>query len=148
MTHSPLAGPINVLGRILLTAIFFLSAVGNKIPNFQGTAASMADAGVPLPSLMLVGAIVFLIAGSLSIIVGYRARIGAALLAVFLLLATYFFHDFWTLEGEQAQQQTIQFMKNLALLGAMLMIMARGAGPWSLDERRESAVIDRTRDGG
>ena len=55
----------------------------------------MAAEGVPAPQFMLAGAIVFLIAGSLSVILGYKARIGAALLLVFLVLATYYFHDFW-----------------------------------------------------
>ena len=85
---------------------------------------------------MLVGAIVFLIAGSISVITGFKARIGAALLLVFLLLATYYFHDFWTLDEPQAQQeQMIQFMKNLALMGAMLLIIANGSGPMSMDAR-------------
>ena len=56
----------------------------------------MDKAGIPAPQFMLVGAIVFLIAGSLSIIIGYKARFGAVLLLVFLVLATYYFHHFWT----------------------------------------------------
>jgi putative oxidoreductase len=85
---------------------------------------------------MLVGAIVFLIAGSLSVIVGYQARIGAGLLLVFLLLATYYFHHFWTIDDAQAkQQQLIEFMKNLSMMGAMLLVIANGSGPMSLDGR-------------
>jgi putative oxidoreductase len=88
---------------------------------------------------MLAGAIVFLIAGSLSVILGFKTRIGAGLLLVFLVLATYFFHDFWTLEDAQAQQaQMIQFMKNLALMGTMLFLMANGPGQMSLDQRKKS----------
>ena len=76
------------------------------------------DKGVPMPKVMLAGAIVFLIAGSLSIIVGYKARIGASLLLIFLVLATYFFHDFWMFEdAAEKQQQMIAFMKNLSLIG-------------------------------
>ena len=61
----------------------------------------------------------------------------AALLLVFLVAATYFFHDFWTFDDPaERQQQTIQFMKNASLVGAMLFIMANGAGAWSLDGRR------------
>ena len=132
-----LQGIVAVLGRILLCTIFLMSAVGNKIPNFQAVAGYMAKEGVPAPQVMLAGAIVFLIAGSLSIILGYRARIGAALLLVFLVLATYYFHDFWTLSDPQAEQeQMIQFMKNLGLMGAMLLVIANGTGPMSLDGRR------------
>jgi putative oxidoreductase len=132
-----LQGVLAVLGRVLLCTIFVLSTAGNKIPHFQAVAGSMASEGVPAPQLMLVGAIVFLIAGSLSVILGYRARIGAALLLVFLVLATYFFHDFWTVSDPQAQQeQMIQFLKNLGLMGAMLLVIANGTGPLSLDERK------------
>jgi putative oxidoreductase len=124
---------VALAGRILLSAIFLLSAVGNKIPKFDDVAGYMAAEGVPAPKVMLVGAIVFLIAGSLSLIAGCYARIGALLLLVFLILATFYFHDFWTLEGEAQQEQMIQAMKNAALMGAMLLIIANGPGPLSLD---------------
>ncbi|MCA9261682.1 MAG: DoxX family protein, partial [Planctomycetales bacterium] len=67
----------SVLGRIMVAMIFLMSAVGNKIPNFGSVAEYMASVGVPAPKLMLAGAIVFLIVGSLSLIVGYRIQIGA-----------------------------------------------------------------------
>ena len=147
---NPLLGPINLLGRIMLATIFFMSAVGNKIPQFNNVAGYMASEGVPAPKLMLAGAIVFLLAGSLSIILGFKARLGSTLLLIFLVLATYFFHDFWTIsedvmwvlslnaEVKQPVQQVemISFMKNLALMGAMLFIIANGSGPLSLDNRQ------------
>lgn len=129
-------GLLSVSGRVLLAAIFFLSAVGNKIPNFNAIAGSMASEGVPAPQVLLAGAIAFLIAGSASLVLGFRPRIGAGLLAAFLVLATYYFHDFWNIPAENAQQiqeQTIQFMKNTALIGAMLLVMANGVGVWTLD---------------
>ncbi len=136
MNNIPVQGISTVLGRIMIATIFLMSAVGNKIPNFNKVAGYMASEGVPIPQVMLVGAIVFLIAGSLSIIFGFRARIGAALLLVFLALATYFFHDFWTIENTQAKQdQIIQFMKNLALMGTMVFLMTNGSGRMSLDNR-------------
>src|SRR4029079_552757 len=81
---------------------------------------------------MLVGAIAFLIVGSLSVLLGFKARLGAALLLTFLVLATYYFHPFWKLEGQAQQEQMIQFMKNLSMMGAMLFVMANGSGPMSL----------------
>ena len=108
-----LQGIVALLGRILLCTIFLLAAVGNKIPNFQAVSGAMAKEGVPAPQVLLAGAIVFLV------------------------LATYYFHDFWTLSDPQAQQeQMIQFLKNLGLMGAMLLIIANGTGPLSLDGRR------------
>ena len=130
--NTPLQGPLSLAGRVLLCAIFLLSAVGNKIPQFEAVKGYMASQGVPMPALALIGAIVFLICGSLAVISGYQARFGAGLLAVFLVLATYYFHDFWTFTEPQArQEQTIQFMKNAGLLGAMLFVIANGPGAWS-----------------
>ncbi len=120
----------------MLSAIFLLAAVGNKIPNFNQVAGVMSDVGIPAPKLMLVGAIVFLIAGSFSIILGYKSRIGATLLLIFLILATYYFHHFWNIsDPKQQQEQMIEFLKNLGLMGAMLLIIANGTGPLSLDNR-------------
>lgn len=132
-------GIVAVIGRVMLCTIFFMAAVGNKIPHFNDVAGVMAKVGIPAPQLMLVGAIVFLIAGSVSVIVGFHSRIGASLLLVFLILATYYFHAFWKLSDPQAQQeQMIQFMKNLGLMGAMVLIIANGTGPLSLDSYERS----------
>ncbi len=125
----------SLLARIMIATIFLMSAVGNKIPQFNSVAGYMAAEGVPLPQLSLVGAIIFLIVGSLSVIAGFKIRIGAALLLVFLVLATYFFHDFWTFEGQEQQMQMIQFMKNLSLMGTMVFLMANGAGQLSVDAK-------------
>lgn len=131
----------SLLGRLMIVGIFLMSAVGNKIPNFGGVADYMAAEGVPLPRLMLAGAIAFLLAGSISIITGYFARIGAGLLLVFLILATYFFHDFWMFEGEARQQQMIQFLKNVSLMGAMVFLIANGPGQMSMGNRKESNAL-------
>jgi putative oxidoreductase len=128
-----LRGPLTVAGRVLLCTIFLMAAVGNKIPNFSDVAKIMESAGVPAPQFLLAGAIVFLVVGSLSVIVGYKARVGAALLFTFLVLASYYFHAFWKVEGQAQQEQMIHFMKNLSMMGAMLFIMANGSGPMSLD---------------
>lgn len=149
MTTHPLQGISTLAGRTLLALIFLMSAAGNKIPHFNDVVGYMTAEGVPMPRLMLVGAIVFLLAGSLSIILGFKARLGATLLLIFLILATYYFHDFWTWPPEALwvlsvnedvkmpvqQIEMISFMKNLALMGAMLFVMANGPGPWSLDDR-------------
>src|SRR6266478_6533687 len=138
-------GPLTVLGRLLLCTIFFMAAVGNKIPHFSQVAKVMGDVGMPAPQFMLVGAIVFLIAGSLSVIAGYKARFGAVLLLTFLVLASYYFHPFWSLEGQAQQEQMIQFMKNLSMMGAMLFVMANGSGPLSVDSwlrKRATAPTD------
>ena len=133
---SPVASAVGILGRVLLCTIFLLSTLGNKIPHFHDVADTMASVGIPSPQFMLLGAIGFLLLGSTSVILGYKARLGATLLLAFLVLATYYFHAFWTLEGQQQQAQMIEFLKNLSMMGALLMIVANGPGAGSLDARR------------
>jgi len=81
-----------------------------------------------------------LILGGLSIVLGYKARLGALLLLVFLGAATYYFHDFRKAAPEDQQREMIQFMKNLALMGTMVFFLANGTGPWSLDNRRAASA--------
>ncbi len=133
----PLQALLTVLARVMLAMIFLMSAVGNKIPNFNSVVEYMRSEGVPAPPIALGGAILFLVVGSLSLLLGFKARIGALLLLIFLILATYYFHDFWTFEDEgEKQLQMIQFMKNVALMGAMVFIVANGPGPLSLSRSR------------
>ena len=127
-------GALSLVARLLLAAIFVVSAVANKIPQFQATAAYMASEGVPNPKFALFGAIGLLLLGGLSVVLGAWTRIGAAFLLAFLLAATYYFHDFWTFaDAGQRQLQTIQFMKNMSIAGGLLAIIAFGGGPWSID---------------
>jgi putative oxidoreductase len=131
-------GLVSLVGRLLLGGIFFAAAVMNHIPHFSSVTDYMKAEGVPAPQIMHVGAIAFLLLGSISLIVGYKARWGAAMLAVFLVLASYYIHDFWTVaDAAQAQQQQVHFMKNMAMLGGMLFILANGAGAWSIDGCRK-----------
>jgi len=143
---NALRGLFSLLARLMIAAIFLLSAVAGKIMNFSGTVEKMAAEGVPSPTILLGGAIAFLILGSLSIVLGYKGRFGAFLLLCFLAAATYYFHDVWKLPPDTppaAQQgEVIAFMKNLALMGTMLFLMANGTGPWSLDNRGKTAAKD------
>lgn len=137
-------GFCSLVGRVALCAIFLTSAVFNKIPRFGETVDQMAAVGIPQPKVMLVGAIVFLLVGSLFVITGYAARWGSLLLLIFLVAATYYFHPFWKFgpEDPQHQPQMIQFMKNLAIGGALLMILANGAGKWSWRSRADEDEED------
>ena len=121
-TFQNLAAPV---GRILISLIFISSGIG-KITGYAGTQAYMESVGVPGMLLPLVIAVELL--GGLAIILGWHTRLAAFLLAGFCLLSGFIFHGNF---GDQAQY--IQFMKNLALTGAFLMIVSHGAGPWSID---------------
>jgi len=131
---NALTPALTILGRVLLTTIF-LAAAFNKITNFGGVQGYMASKGMPLTALFLAGAIVFLLVGGLSVLLGYRARIGALLLIIFLIPATLIFHNFWATAPEAAQGEMLNFMKNLGLLGGLLHIAVNGSGPGSLDSR-------------
>jgi putative oxidoreductase len=120
------------LGRVLFTLIFIVSA-----PHLiSGAAVGAArQHGVPLPSLAVPVAGILALVGGLSLAVGYRGRIGAWLLVLFLVPVTMFMHAFW---GESnpatVQAQQIEFLKNVALAGAALFFAYFGAGPVSVDE--------------
>ncbi|HSE02460.1 MAG TPA: DoxX family protein [Burkholderiales bacterium] len=127
-----------VVGRIMITPLFLMSGYG-KITGFAGTAANMGNAGLPFPEFLLVGAIAFELAGGLMVLLGWRARFGALLLAVFTIAATLVFHNFWAVEAAQFRGQLSQFMKNLAILGGLVYIMVAGSGPFSLGKEGKSA---------
>ena len=116
-------------GRVLISLIFVTSGF-NKLVNFAGTQAYMESSGVPGMLLPLVIAVELL--GGLAVILGWHTRIAAFLLAGFSLLSAVLFHANF---GDQMQM--IMFMKNLGLAGGFLMMVALGAGPYSLDGSRE-----------
>ena len=123
-----------VVGRILLALIFLMSGI-NKVLNWEGTEGYMASVGMPMVTLFLIGAVVLEIGGSLSVIAGFKARWGALALIVFTIPTTFIFHAYWAVDPAQMQIQQIMFMKNLAMVGGLLIIMAFGAGPVSVDAR-------------
>jgi len=117
-----------LIGRILVVLIFLKSGAG-KIDNFGGTAQYMASHGIaPYTNFFLVGAIFCELAGSITLILGYYARFGAMLLLIFLIPTTLIFHSNF---GDQIQM--IMFMKNVSMFGGLLVLLAVGAGRFSLD---------------
>ncbi len=109
-------------GRILLSLIFILSAVG-KLADLSGTAAFMRAPGMPAGWLFLPGAIVLELGGGLAILTGYGARLGVIALIIFLIPATLIFHPFWQVSGMERTGQMINFMKNLAIMGGLLIVV-------------------------
>jgi putative oxidoreductase len=125
-------GPL--VGRVLIALIFLISGIG-KLTGFAGTAGYIASKGLPMPEVLAAIAVVVEIGAAAMIILGWKARLGALALLVFLIPVTLVFHPFWAVPAEQMQLQRIMFMKNLAIMGAMLYIMAYGSGRYSLDKR-------------
>lgn len=121
-------------GRILLSLIFVMSGL-SKVGGWNDTAGYMASKGMPLIPVFLVGAILVEVLGGLSVLLGFKAKLGAVALAVFLIPATLTFHNFWAYQGMEQQVQMSMFMKNLAIMGGLLLVIGFGAGPLSLDAR-------------
>jgi len=101
---------------------------------------------MPNPEIMYLGAVPFLLVGAVGVLLGYRARFGAFLLIVFLVLVTWYFHAFWKRPEAEQQTEIIPFLHNLGLFGAFLMILSNGAGPGSLDGRAETGSSGRPDD--
>ena len=118
-----------LLGRLGIAAIFLLSGF-SKLTAPGGTIGYIASAGLPLPTLGLVLAILVELVGGVLLVIGYRTRLVAAALAAFTIVAAIFFH---TALGDQ--NQFIHFFKNLAIAGGLLQVVAFGAGRFSIDNR-------------
>ncbi len=121
-----------LVGRMLLALIFVVSGFG-KIGNFADTAGALASKGLPLPEVGVVLAIAVELGGGLMLVFGWKARWAALALAVFTIFASIFFHNFWTMTGEEVLTNQIMFFKNLAMIGGMLMVWAFGPGRYSVD---------------
>lgn len=127
------SGAIAFLGRLLFVLIFLMSGFTHFAKQTIGFAASQ---GVPLASIIVPASGLLACFGGLSILLGYRAKLGAWLIVIFLIGVTPM-HKFWGMTDPMMQQmQMVMFMKNLAMLGGALLITQLGAGPWSLDNRK------------
>ncbi|MBS4046362.1 MAG: DoxX family protein [Alphaproteobacteria bacterium] len=126
-------GPL--LGRILI-ALLFIPAGINKITGFSGTVGYIASKGLPLPQVAAAGTIVVEVVVGLALLVGFKARYAALILAAFTVAASVLFHNFWAMPEAQKMMQQLMFTKNFAIVGGLLFIAAFGAGPLSVDNRR------------
>ncbi|MDT4855219.1 Inner membrane protein YqjF [compost metagenome] len=93
--------------------------------------------GMPLPTVGVAVALVIELLGGLALLVGLGTRWAALALAVFTLVASFFFHAYWSLPAEQQMMQQLMFFKNVAITGGLLAFVAFGAGAFSLDARRK-----------
>ena len=134
---TTLQNPLALVGRLLL-ALLFLPAGIMKIGGFAGTAGYIGSKGLPLPELGAMIAIIVEVGAGLALIAGFKTRVAALALAVFTLVATFVFHNFWGVPADQAMMQQLMFYKNIAVVGGLLVLAAHGAGAWSVDARRNA----------
>lgn len=121
------------LGRALIAAIFLQSGI-DKLFNFDKTVQLMLSKAMPAPELLLMPSIVILLAGGAMLLVGWKVRWAALGLIIFMIPATLVFHSFWTYPEAQFINQFHHFFKNLAIIGALFILMGAGPDGMRLDE--------------
>lgn len=132
---TSLQNPLSLAGRALL-ALLFIPAGFTKIGGFAGTVGYIASKGVPLPELAAAAAVGIELGLGILLLIGFQARWAALGIALFTVVITFIFHNFWAVPAEMMMQQQQAFFKNIAVVGGLLMIAAWGPGAWSLDGKR------------
>jgi putative oxidoreductase len=134
------AGPIRVvprsgsafIGRVLISSICLVSGIA-KLTNPVETAGYMTSVGIPASDVLVYVAGIAEILGALAILLGFVARLGALGLILYLIPTTLLFHDFWNFSGAEQKTQLVNFLKNLAILGGLCLLLSYGAGRYSID---------------
>nr|WP_256381145.1 DoxX family protein [Myxosarcina sp. GI1] len=118
---------VALAARVCLCLIFLKAGISHLL-GFGQTVAMMAGNGLPIPNVLLAFTVIFQILGGLSLLLGYQVRIGSILLIIFLIPATLVFHN-----PIADPSQLNDFLKNIGLIGGLLMVIAVGAGALSID---------------
>jgi putative oxidoreductase len=134
--NNSLQDTLALVGRMLLAWLFVPAGFG-KIAGFSGAVGYATSVGLPLPEVGVAVGLLIELVGGLMLLVGFMTRPAAVLLAFFTLVASFFFHAYWSLPADQAMMQQLMFNKNLAISGGLLAFAAFGAGRWSLDAKRQ-----------
>ena len=129
--------PLSLMGRILL-ALLFVPSGFSKIGGFAGTVGYIASKGVPLPQLAA-AAIGIKLGLGLLLLIGCQTHWAALGIALFTVVITFIFHNFWAVPAEQVMAQQQNFFKNMAAVGGLLTVAAWGAGAWSVDGNQRVA---------
>jgi putative oxidoreductase len=131
---TPAQDTMALVGRILL-AWLFVPAGWAKIAGHAGTAGYIASKGLPMPEVLAWLAVLVELGLGLALLVGFKARWAALGLAIFVVVITPIFHNFWAMPEAQQMMQKQAFWKNMAVLGGLLMVAAFGPGRFSIDGR-------------
>ncbi|PSB08555.1 DoxX family protein [Pleurocapsa sp. CCALA 161] len=123
---------IALAARICLCLIFFKAGISH-ITAFSGLVETISSQGLPLPSLLAAGTVFFQLLGSVSLLLGYQTKIGSILLIIFLIPASLLFHN-----PLADPSQINDFLKNIGLIGGLLMVIYAGAGALSVDGQKNS----------
>lgn len=122
----------DLLGRICIALIFVFEAI-DSILFFDNTKRTMLEYGVTWkPDFLLVGVIIFLILGAIMVLIGYYANVGAILLLLYWLPFTLIVYSFWNDPQPQQRLNALYFMRNIAVCGGLLLLIANGSGKYSV----------------
>ena len=128
-----------LLARILLIPLYYYSGVG-KVMNFEGTLTKMPGGDSIIGTVLLSGAVVVELGVATAILIGLWPRLAALVMIAYTIAATLMFHQFWASPPAAVVGQTLNFLKNLGIIGGFALIAAYGAGSYSvqakLDARR------------
>lgn len=132
--NSTMTDGLALIGRVLLAWLFLVSGF-DKIGAFAPTAGAIASKGLPMAEVLAAATIALEVAGGLLLVIGFKVRWVAAAFAAFTLFATFLFHAYWAMPEAQQFVQKLMFLKNLAIVGGLLFVVAFGPGRWSVDKR-------------
>jgi len=127
-----------LIGRMLISLIFILSGI-SKIPAYSMMVGYAASKGLPLAHFGIAAAAAIEILGGLAVLIGFRVRIAAWLLFLYLIPTTFYLHNFWAMQGMERMDAQVHFMKNLAIMGGLLLLAAYGSGRYSVDSAQAKA---------
>jgi putative oxidoreductase len=119
-------------GRILIAVIFLISGFF-KVGAYAQMVGYATAVHLPAPGVAIAAAAAVELACGLAILAGFKTRFAAWMLFLYLLPVSYFFHNFWAVQGQEQQMQMVNFLKNMAIMGGLLVLSVNGAGAYSVD---------------
>jgi putative oxidoreductase len=125
---------VSLVGRLALAALFLWSGYG-KLVSMDANVAYMQAVGLPAAGLLIWAALLVELLGGAMLLTGWKVRWAAVVLAVFTGAATFLFHAYWNAPADQALNQQIHFMKNIAIIGGLLVVVGHGAGRYALGRK-------------
>jgi putative oxidoreductase len=133
----------DLIARIFISMIFLFEAY-DSIAFFKSTKSTMTDYGITWQQDMLLGIAIFLlILGGVLVLIGYRSGFGATLLLIYWIPVTFITHTWWNDPDLTQREESVEFMKNIAIIGALLLIMVNGSGRYSIRRLFATTIVKR-----
>jgi putative oxidoreductase len=140
MANSSGNAIVSLFGRVLLSAIFIFAGF-SKLFAFHTFAGMLAAKGFPLATIAMGVAVAIEVLGGLAILAGFKAKLTAWIVFLYLIPTTLVFHNFWTMQGMMRMDNQVHFMKNLAIMGGLLLLASNGAGRYSLGSQASGQAV-------